>query len=228
MRPPRIDAPTEGSDDETVMGELVPMDVRQALFEDAYSQLYQLHTHWRLYVTFFGDRDATTVVRDAAPFTFGTFQALLIDAVVLGIDQLLEAEERKGQPASIATLIKAMPPQDAPLKRDLKKRLQELRRVCAPVAVHRDRLVAHRDAAVVLNPEQVPNLSVKHVRIALSELSDVLDIVSKKYHGGMSCAFLPDDDPDTFDADLLLALLREALEHRRSKRPTAIAPEKPV
>jgi hypothetical protein len=185
-------------------------DDRQALFEDLFGQLHYLHTYWRLYVTFFGSREATEIVSRAAPYTFGHIQKLLIDAIILRIDQLLESATTGGkQQASIARLVDWIPPQDVELARELTKRLDELRLRAQSIAAHRDRLGAHRDLDVVLQRSRPGDIKTSTVRHLIGQFSAIMTILSNRYHGGMPCDFHPDEEADAFDADVFLARLAE-------------------
>lgn len=187
--------------------ELVKPEPNQALFEDVYGQMHSLHTRWRIYVTFFGSRDAVGIARSVAPHTFGQLQAILSAAIILGIDQLLESHGHK-TPASMAILVARMPETDAVLQRTLRRRLGRLRAQCKAISAQRNQLLAHRDLEAILDPSLLNAPTVRSVRMAITELSSILDELSAKHHGGMSCAFSPDTDPDVFDADVLLASLR--------------------
>jgi hypothetical protein len=162
-----------------------------------------------LYVTFFGSRKAVEAVSRAGMFTFGALQDVLIEAIVLGLDRLLAFSSGDGDrpQASVARLVTWMPPEDAGLARELRKRLARLKRDCTKVSERRKRLVAHRDLAIVLKQSSLEDIRIRTVRHALEELSAILTSLSEKYYGGMPCNFHPDTEADPFDADVLLARL---------------------
>jgi hypothetical protein len=192
-------------------GALVIPDRRQALFEDVYGQMHRLHTHWRLYVTFFGSREAVEVVSRAGMFTFGVLQDVLFEAIVLGLDRLLASSSADGDrpQASVARLVTWIPQEDAGLARELRKRLTRLRADCTQVTERRKRIVAHRDLAIALKDSSLDDVGIRTVRHALEELSAILTSLSAKYYGGMPCNFRPDMDADAFDADVLLERLAQ-------------------
>jgi hypothetical protein len=153
----------------------------QALFENVHDQLQELHRSWTLYFLLFGSQYSVNVVRDTAPFTFGSFQHLLIEAIYLQTHRLLEggSAEAKGV-ASLPTLLSALPASLAPLRRELKTKINVTRRECLKLSEWRDRHVAHRDLATVLaeHPEPLEPVNAKIVGDALETFAAALSSIS--------------------------------------------------
>lgn len=193
-------------------GELVARNGRQALFEEIWDQMYRLHTNWRLYSTLFGDRQAVDVLLRSAIITFGAIQHLVREAIILGIQRLLDpgSGNRGRKTASIESLLALMPPTDAPLRRRLRKDLDRLRRDCDDISKWRHRRIAHRDLSTALeeHPEPLEPIKIQTVWTALNGLSAMLGTFSAHYQLGMSCDF--EGAITDLDADELLRRLAES------------------
>lgn len=199
------------SDEIADKGGLVERDTRTILFEDVYSQLHRLHRHWRLYVTFFGSRAAAAVVqRDGWRFTFGSFQDLLLDGIVLNLWNLLGDVRAAGtHQASIAQLLEHLPPEAEMLRTSSTQRLTALRTLCSAFKMRRDKVIAHRDRAIVLAEASVDPMSILAFRQAVTEMSAILTEISEAYYSEpWPCPFHPDTEAEPFDADILLEKLR--------------------
>ena len=182
---------------------------RQALFEDLYSQVHALHTNWRMYVTFYGSRESIDVVRRAAHFTFGRIQRLLFDAIVLGLDTLLEESETRGHvSASIDTLLRCMSEEEnKTVGRQLRRDLKHIRSYCQEIFDYRNSLVAHRNLKAALEIEPPDAIKFRTVTNAIKDISALLNRVCELYGAGLPCDFHPEREPDVFDANLLLERL---------------------
>ena len=124
----------------------------EALFEDVWSEVLNLEAHLTVHHALFQDR--TTGVRAAAPITFAVFGAALTSEILLAVHRLLEPGAQRGRrTASFETLLSHLPPEAAPMRRELQKTLAALRADCRALAVVRHRELAHRDLAVALAEE---------------------------------------------------------------------------
>ena len=128
---------------------------RQAIIEDVYMQVARVHHLWRIHSILFGNTQAVTTVRDAAMFTFGTFQELLQNEIILGIQRVLDPQSGKhgGQTASIETALSVLP---VAARHNLKTVLKKLRKDCESLKDVRNRELAHRDLKTALLEHPTP------------------------------------------------------------------------
>ncbi len=94
-----------------------------------------LETYVVLHRTLFRDREAAATLEATAPHTSRALGALVSDGIFLAVHRLVDVGARRGQrSASIETLLAHLPPDAAPLRRELKKTLTGLRAECRGVA----------------------------------------------------------------------------------------------
>jgi len=153
----------------------------QALFEDVWAELYNLEVRLMLHMALFAGPIAPRYLA-AAPMTFGLLQEALADAILLAVHRLIEPGAQRGRrTASVETLLAHLPPDAAPLRRELRKTLKEIRRACAVLADVRHRVIAHRDYAVVMEeaaaPERVPYQSLG---VALQGCARILTAIARQ------------------------------------------------
>lgn len=178
----------------------------QALFEDVWIEVYLLETYVVLHRTLFRDREAAATLEATAPHTSRALGALVSDGIFLAVHRLVDVGARRGQrSASIETLLAHLPPDAAPLRRELKKTLTGLRAECRGVADVHHRLIAHRDYAVALEQEPAPErVDGRRILAAVAGFAQILTAISER------CGFNLVYDPGEvhLDVEQLLARLR--------------------
>jgi hypothetical protein len=172
------------------------------LFEDLWIQVHTLETNVALH----RDREAAATLQATAPDTFLALGAALTDEILLGTHRLLDVGGQRGwRTASIETLLAHLPPEDAPLRRELKKALAVLRAECSDIADVRHRVIAHRDYDVALEAVVAPaRVKGRSVKTAIAGFARILTAISER------CGFnLPYDQGDVrLDVDRLIARLK--------------------
>jgi hypothetical protein len=153
----------------------------QTLFDEVWKELHGLQTVWSLYFGLYGTANNVKLLRSTAIVSFGAIQELLIEAMYLRTHRLLEEAASRGKSrASMESLIGNLPPSAFKLRRVLQKRLEAVRRDCAPLADWRDRQVAHRDLATTLreHPSPLSPVQARSVGRAIEMLASALTEIS--------------------------------------------------
>ena len=154
------------------------------LFKEVRNQLYRLHTHWTPYLALYGQPRTVELLRASAMVTFGAVQAVLIEAIYIGTQRLLDqSSPRRGHPtASIESLIRFLPPGSAALRRRLRPELEQARKKCVQLAEWRDRVVAHRDLATALDehPMRLGAVKASTVGDVIQFLAGALTAISEE------------------------------------------------
>jgi hypothetical protein len=178
----------------------------EALFEDLWVEVYQIETSLMLHSALFRDPEAAAAIRATAPASFRVIGAALTDAVLLATHRLLEPGARRGRrTASIETLLSHLPPEVAPLRRELRKTLTALRGECRGLAELRHRYIAHRDYSVVLEEEPSPvRVKGRSLLATIGGFARILTAISERC--GLDLPYQPGEV--TLDADRLIARLR--------------------
>jgi hypothetical protein len=181
----------------------------QALFEHVWSQVYRLETKWVLYVSLFKDQATVAVLCDTAPVTFGAIKLLLVDAVFLSMHRLLDTGVSRGRrTASLETLIHSLPPDSAPLRRALQKKLKQLRTDCRDLSLWRHRGIAHHDYGIALDEDPTPPgpVKVSTFTAAFASMAEILTAISDEC--GLNCGYEPGHEVTDLDVNALVDRLK--------------------
>jgi hypothetical protein len=178
----------------------------ESLFEDLWVEVYMIETSVMLYSALFRDREAAAALQSTAPVTFQVIGAALTDAILLATHRLLEPGAARGRrTASIETLLSHLPPEAAPLRRELRKTLTALRAECRALAQVRHRHIAHRDYAVVLEEKRPPDrVKARSLLAAIRGFARILTAISERC--GLDLPYEPGEV--RLDSDRLIARLR--------------------
>jgi hypothetical protein len=196
-----------------------------ALFEDVWMEVSVLEAGLALHRELVVNYRTAGALRVTAPITFLILGGALTDSTVLRVHRLLEPGARRGRrSASFETLLAHLPPQAAPLRRELRKTLTAIRNECKEILDFRHSHIAHRDYAIAMeegaafeqsigeptagvdNPPPEARLRGRVLVDALSGFAQILTAISERCQVGMPYRI---GDID-LDVDQLIARLRSA------------------
>jgi hypothetical protein len=191
---------------------------REQLFTGLCNEASLLTRCWRLHIQLYGNGQHVELMRESAIWSFGLFQKVLQDSIVLSCQRLLDpAKSRGNTTASIEALIQMIDdPADAELRSAAKRRLKGLRGECRDVEALRDRVVAHRDRATVLGTHPLPLQSPKTRTIdaAVADISRLLQVIGDHLFEGMG----PEVNDSELDGDTLMLYVQAGLA-AQARRP---------
>jgi hypothetical protein len=139
-------------------------------------ELVWVHARWKMNSQLFRSGEKRVALLNAyGGAFFASVQRTLVDDLVLGISRLLDpASMRAKTNHTLESLLTIIPSGSSSDQRALlAAELVLLRESCAPLLVHRNKRVAHRDAQVILSPSEnpLPGLSYELLDQALDRVT---------------------------------------------------------
>jgi hypothetical protein len=181
-------------------------DQRMNVWVELCADVTALAQRWALYKQLFGNTAHIELMREVAAFSFGLYQGLLRESILLGIQRLLDRHTVSGNVTlSIATLLTmkvgGAPATDREVRSRLAGDLKQLQTDCEVIKQWRDQRLAHRD--LVMLTSEVPEIVTPTVLEAIEGLAILLDAFGRHFYG-LSYAL---DEADTPDGDRLMVRL---------------------
>ena len=157
-----------------------------AALRTAHEHLWQrvatLNAHFGAFTGLYANKRHVEVVRHTADNFFGLIQPIFGNDIALSIARLLDpAETKSARNVTLETLIKAVPPGDYRLRRQLIGRLYRIRKNAKPIRMLRNKRIAHEDLETAYGARKLPALTLRGARKVIRMINSFMNRVSSHY-----------------------------------------------
>ena len=188
------------------------------LYHALYNEVAWIHAKWNQYRKLYAKSEkCTRLLKDTAPFFFRVVRDSLIDDVLLHLARLTDSSgTHRKQNLTLLRLPEAVT--DSELRRQINDQVDVVQERTKSVRDWRNKRLAHRDLRLALKVPSVdplPDVTLENVEKALESVRQTLNLLSRKYTGGVT-AFDMFVTPG--DADALVSYLSLGFETDESER----------
>jgi len=185
------------------------------LFYATSSELTWIHWRWKQYRTLFGEKQSRiNLLNEAAPFFFRIVHDALFEDTLLAIARLVGPPRSLNKPNLTVQRLSPLVV-DVNLRDEVCSLIQKAKASAEFAVDWRNRRLAHRDLDLSLKRNQLvlAPATREQVEVSLSALRDVLNRIE------MECcnAATVYDSPTHGDAEALLYVIRDGLQHDRDR-----------
>ncbi len=191
------------------------------LYHFVWADVVDLHFAWQSYNQLYGLDETVIILNNCASSFFASLQATLEDQVFLKVARLADPAEssssgrHRRDNASFFKLAKAVREAgDEALADRLENAAATFKTKVDSISLVRNRSIAHRDLAVALRLESLPEVKRSDIENALDSVRTYMNIVDETYLGAVGgyehCI-------EGGGADHLLFWLREGIAHQECK-----------
>jgi hypothetical protein len=182
------------------------------LVEELRQEVERLHARWATFRRLFGDPEN-------ADFLNAHFRGFFVDIQDLMINHLIQSLGRLSDPASthekdnlsVAAVIQEMPDAtDAPTAPGVAGLVVRFRQCVKDLLEHRNKRVAHSDAAVVLGERKLPSILIADVESALKGTAEIVGCLQRMV-GVEQTDFSLDRYPQLLGVDGIMRILRQGV-----------------
>lgn len=185
------------------------------LFHVTSGELTWIHWRWNQYRVLFGEKqDRIDLLNEAAPFFFYVAQNVLFEDTLLAIARLVGPPKSMNRPnLTVQRLLPLLA--DVNLHNEVSLLIEKAKANTAFAVDWRNRRLAHRDLDLSLKRNQrvLAPATREQVHLALSALRDVLNRIETEFCNAATYY----DSPTHGDAEALLYVIRDGLQHDRDR-----------
>lgn len=179
-----------------------PEDPREEFFAAMGQHVGWLHFRWNFFVEMFGSEDPDRVeqLNRRTGFIFGMFEDSLRDSILLDITKTLDPAETRVKKdirpnLSFARAISELGlGENDPVRLKFCQRVAELKTLCDPILVNRNRFVAHLDRATAVGHDVLPGVTRDLIGQAVDSILRLYNEVQRVHTGGSFIYWRPAND----------------------------------
>ena len=159
------------------------------LYHALYNEVAWIHAKWIQYRKLYAKSEKRThLLKDTAPFFFRVFRDVLIDDVLLHLTRLTD-QPSFGASKNLTLLRLPNAVKDCELRRQIRHQVEDAKSRTKKVRKWRNKRLAHRDLRLALRDPKVdplPVVTIDNIEKALNSVRETLNLVSRKYTGGVT------------------------------------------